>query len=65
MKRTLIVKIETEIGKLDKSDVEGHVWWNKFLTMVEKTSQHGEQQDIEIDLKKLTVENDSYKFKKK
>lgn len=63
MKRTLIVKIENEIAKLDKNDVEGHVWWNKFLDMVEKTNQHGEEQEIVIDINKLTVKQDSYNFK--
>jgi len=65
MKRTLICKIENELEKLDKNDVEGHIWWNKFKNLVEKTDAHGEQTEIEIDIERFTETEDIYKFKKK
>ncbi len=65
MKRTLLNKIEDEIQALSEQDVQGHVWWNKFKTFVEETSEHGEETETEIDLKKLTMNHDLYKFKNK
>jgi hypothetical protein len=65
MKKEILSRIKFEIGKLNEQDVEGHVWWNKFKTLVEETPEPGEQQEIIIDLKKFTVKEDIYKFKDK
>ena len=30
----LIRQVEYEIEALDGNDVEGHIWWNKFLELI-------------------------------
>jgi hypothetical protein len=65
MKKLLLNKIESRIKNLDSQDAEGHIWWNRFKELVEDTSEPGEQQMIEIDVKNLTNNGDHYKFDKK
>lgn len=65
MKKALLDRIDQEVSKLNDLDVEGHIWWNKFRNVVEETPEIEEQQELNIDLKNLTLQSDLYKFKKK
>lgn len=65
MKEEILRRILAEEKKLNDNDVEGHVWWNKFREFIKDIPESGEQEMIEVDFRKLTVKNDSYKFDKK
>lgn len=65
MKKSIIDRIDYEISKLNEQDAEGYIWWNKFREIVCETPEPGEEQEIEFDLKKLTVTQDIYNFKEK
>lgn len=65
MKKVILKAILEEQKKLDKDDVQGHVWWNKFFDFVDIVEDPTEEKIIEIDVEKMTVDTDTYKFDKK
>jgi len=61
MKEEILRRISDEEKKLDDQDVAGHIWWNKFKEFIKAIPEPGEQEIIEIDVRRLTVKNDNYK----
>jgi len=64
MKEEILRRISDEENKLHDEDAEGHIWWNKFREFIKAIPEPGEQEILDIDYRRLTVKNDSYKFDK-
>jgi len=68
MKKEILKRISAEEALLHDEDAEGHIWWNRFREFIEAIQDPAEaleEQEINVDLKNLTVEEDRYKFGKK